>query len=420
MDILLKNVNIVDSRYEAEKERQDILIRNGRIEAIGAGLKAKGIAAKDFNGACVSIGWLDVGVQTGDPGYEYREDLQSVGRAAAAGGFTGIACQPNNNPCTDNKGAVLYLTRHTSADLVDFFPIGALTAQCQGKEITEMIDMQRAGAIAFSDGKRPVQHAGILLRALQYVKTFDGVVINQPLDDTLAHGGQMHEGLTSTSLGMKGIPALAETLMVQRDIYLTAYADSKLHIAGVSTAEAVDLIRSAKARGLKVTASVAALNLAFTDEALQSFDSNLKVLPPLRLASDQEALKTGLQDGTLDLIFSNHIPLEEEAKKLEFPYASFGVLGLQTTYSVANNYSGLDTETLVERFAYRSREILGLEVPKLAKGELANITIFDPEASWNLEEHAILSKSKNTPFLGHSLKGKVIGVINNGQTYFNE
>jgi dihydroorotase len=420
MDLLLKNITIIDSEYTGDKEGQDILIQNGRIVQIAPDVDAAEMPVKYLNGACVSIGWMDVGVQTGDPGYEHREDLQSIAKAAAAGGYTAIACQPNNAPVTDNKGAVLYIVRNTSDDLVDFFPIGALTQGCKGETITEMIDMYHAGAVAFSDGRKPIQHAGVMLRALQYVRSFDGVVVNQPLDETLAHHGQMHEGITSTSLGMRGIPDLAESLMVQRDIYLTEYCSSKLHIAGVSSAQSVAMIRAAKAKGLAVSAAVPAINLAFIDEEVIGFDTNLKVLPPLRGEADRQALRNGVQDGTIALVSSNHDPLETEAKKLEFPYADFGVIGLQTTFSVANTYLEMPIEKLVDTLARAPRQLMGVSIPQIAVGEIANLTIFDPTKDWTFTRETNHSKSANSPFFDKKLKGQVLGVVNNRKSFFLE
>ncbi|MEN0003452.1 MAG: dihydroorotase [Bacteroidota bacterium] len=421
MDILLKNVMIIDVAFAKEATPQDILIKNGRIEQIGKGLVAvAGIPQKDVKGACASIGWMDVGVQTGDPGFEHREDHQSVAKAAAAGGFTAIGCQPNNFPVTDHKTAVHYITRNTAHELVDFFPIGAITKDCKGTEITEMIDMHHAGAIAFSDGEHPVQHAGVMMRALQYVKSFDGIVINLPIDQTLSHHGQMHEGMMSTSLGMRGIPALAETLAVQRDIDLLEYCDSKLHFAAVSSAKSIELIRAAKANGLALTAAVPAINLAFTDEQLLDFDTHYKVMPPLRSQADQEALIAALADGTIDLVSSMHHPQDEEAKKLEFPYANFGALGLQTAFAVVNTTLNWEPAQLVKTLAIRPRQIFKLPIPELAVGAPANLTLFDPSTDWQFTPASNHSKSANSPFFGYPLKGKVLGVINNNQAYFAE
>ena len=349
MDLLIKNVTVISPESDHHREEVDLLIRDGLIEEIAENLERNRVEVFDAAGAYVSVGWMDIGVQTGDPGYEHREDFQSVTAAAVAGGYTAIACQPNTDPVVDSKSEVLYVRNETNGSLVDCYPIGAVSEGCRGKDITEMIDMQRAGAVAFSDGKNALQDGGLMLRALQYVTAFDGVVINQPMDTGIAGGGQLHEGFVSTSLGMKGIPNLAEELMVQRDLELLAYTSSRLHLANISTAGAVDHIRAAKADGLNVTCSVAALNLAFDDEGLWEFDTNMKVLPPLRSAADRLALHEGLQDGTIDVVTSNHVPLEEELKKLEFPFAAFGATGLETAFALAHTHleEKLDLETLI-------------------------------------------------------------------------
>lgn len=418
MNLLIKNVTIVDTQSSHNGQSVDLLIENGRIKNIQPGIIAEYTEVLDAKGACVSPGWMDVGVQACDPGYEHREDLQSAARAAAAGGFTAIAVQPNTNPAIDSKSEVLYIKKNTQELPVDFYPIGAVSEGCRGKDITEMLDMRSAGALAFSDGKHAIEDNGLMLRALQYVRPFAGVIINQPLDTGIAGDGQMHEGIVSTTLGMRGIPSLAEELMVERDLYLLAYTDSNLHLANISTAGAVQQIREAKNRGLHVTASVAALNLVFDDDALNDFDSNFKVLPPVRSVRDREALIAGLLDGTIDFINSNHVPVDEEGKKREFPYASFGAIGLETAFaaswSVLNNR--LSVAEMVRLLAVRPRVRFGLPVPSVETGQVANLTIFDPNAEWIVDRSDIRSKSKNSPFIGRKLMGRVLAIIHNYQS----
>lgn len=419
MNFLIRKATVIDPSSPYHGKVVDIFIEGDKITSIGSNLKRNADQLIDVEGAHVSPAWVDIGVQVCDPGHEHREDLHSVSQAAAAGGFTTIAAQPNTAPAVDGKTEVSYLKQYSKGKLVDILPIGAVTTKCQGKDITEMIDMHYAGAVAFSDGNQSIADNGMTLRALEYVKAFDGIVINQPLDRTLAFEGQMHEGVVSTSLGMKGIPNLAEDLMVQRDIYLAQYADSRLHLANLSSQFAVELVRQAKAKGLKVTCSVAALNLAYDDRALVEFDSNFKVLPPLRSSEDIEALKQGLKDGTIDLIGSNHVPLEEEAKKLEFPYADFGAIGLETTYALINTHlEGVLSQTeLVEKLAINPRRIFNLEEVIVREGAEANLSIFNPQESWTVQTKDIFSKSRNSPLFGQTLKGRVIGVINNGQCF---
>jgi len=415
--LLIRNATIVDPKSRHNGKERDIWIRNGVIESIKAKItdtKAKELEAK---GACVSPGWIDVGVQSGDPGFEHREDFESVAAAAAAGGYTGLVCQPNTMPVTHSKTEVLYLKNHTKDYLVNFYPLGAVSRDCEGGDITEMNDMHHAGAVAFTDGRISIQDSGLMKRALQYVKAFDGLILNYPIDKKLAHKGQMHEGLISTTLGMKGIPSLSEELMVGRDISLAEYTNSKLHLSSISTNGSIDLVKEARANDLNVTASVAALNLTLDDEHLLGFDSNYKVLPPLREKNDMKALIKALKNGHIDFITSNHNPHDEESKKLEFPLADFGVIGLETTYALLNTHLGkqCSQEEFVNWLSLNARKILRLPIPTVEAGAAANLTIFDPNKEWTYSKDQIRSKSHNSPFIGTTFTGKVLGVVNNGQ-----
>ncbi|MCO6479166.1 MAG: dihydroorotase [Phaeodactylibacter sp.] len=417
MDVLIKSALVISPGSPHNGQGRDILIRDGQIESIGSALKVEGIPLLEGEQLCISPGWMDVGVQTGDPGFEHRENLHSAGQAAAAGGFTAIACQPNTAPALHSKSEVLYVLQNTRGQLVDFYPIGALTAGCAGKEITEMIDMHAAGAVAFSDGIKPLQHDGLMLRALQYVKAFGGLVANQPLGLQIGGHGQMHEGEVSTSLGLPGIPALAEELMARRDLHLLEYTESRLHLSNLSTAGAVQMVREAKKRGLNVTASVAVMNLAFDDGALSGFDSNYKLMPPLRSPEDREALRQGVLDGTIDAISANHIPLEEELKKKEFTYADFGATGLEVLYAICKTYLSdwLSDELIVEKLAIGPRRIFGLPLPSVAEGQPANLTVFAPGQLWAYSRDKVRSRSFNSPLLDKELTGRPVAVINNGQ-----
>lgn len=416
--LLIKNVTILDPRSKHHGKKRDIHIRNGKIESIKVKIDIPKVKVLDGTGAMVSIGWLDLGVQTGDPGYEHREDLRTVSAAAASGGYTGIACWPNTSPSIHSKSEVLYLKNTAKNNLVDLFPIGAVSQNCQGVDITEMYDMHHAGAVAFSDGKKAIQNSGLMMRALQYVKAFDGTVMNHPHNSDIAGNGQMHEGKNSTSLGMKGIPRLAEELMVQRDIYLVEYTDSKLHLSNISSETSEALVAAAKQKKLKVTSSTSILNLIFSDEKLTDFDTQFKVIPPLREARDIKALRKGLKNGTIDIITSNHRPVEEEGKNLEFFNADFGALGLQTTYALYNTHLAkvIEVENFIEKVAVGPRQLLNIDLPEIEEGAEANLTIFDPNHEWTFSKKDILSKSKNSPIIGMELKGKVLGVVNNGKS----
>lgn len=413
--LLIKKARIIDGSNSGAP--RDILIHNGLIAEIGANIKApEGAEVWASPDLCVSPGWLDVGVQVCDPGEEHREDLGTALSAAAAGGFTAIACFPNTTPAIQGKSEVLYVKNKAKSlgTPVDLYPVGAVSNNCDGKDLAELMDMNAAGAAAFSDGYRSIQDAGLLLRAIQYARSFNGLIFNKPHHKTVAAGGQMHEGLVSTSLGLKGIPALAEELMVQRDLSLLEYAGGRLHIHLISTAKSVALVRAAKKQGLQVTCSAAAVNLCFTDEKMAAFDSNWKVLPPLRSKADVNALHAGLKDGTIDFICSNHTPWHEEAKNLEFPYAEFGMSGLETVFPLCNTYFGVpvDLEMLVEKLAVGPRRVLGIPVPEIKTGAPANLVAFDPSAAWDYTEKMIRSRSRNNPLVGQKLKGKVLGVVN--------
>lgn len=422
--LLLRNIRIIaPNQPELDGQIRDILIKNGKILKIDTNitLDTEGdVKVFEQPNACVSIGWLDVGTQTGDPGLEHREDLESVAKAAMAGGFTALAPFPNTEPAIHSKSEILYIKNRTASYLVDFQPIGALSVDCKGKDLAEMLDMRSVGAVAFSDGRKSVQDSGLLLRGMQYAKIIDGLIFNVPFDKTIAPHGEIHEGEVSTSLGLSGMPSMAEELMVQRDLQLLAYADSRLHFHNISTAGAVAYIRAAKKQGLNVTASVAALNLCFTDDVLRGFDTNFKVMPPLREELDRQALIDGLADGTIDFISTNHTPVDEEGKNLEFPYADFGAIGLETTFGLLNQFLNkkFTIQDFVEFLAINPRHVLGLEMPSITEGAVANLTIFNPDETWRFSSKDIFSKSKNTPLIGQILRGCVLGVLNKEKSNF--
>lgn len=417
MRLLLRRVRVfADGRLS---EPQDVLLREGVIAAIGPHLPLEaGIEEKVFpDEVWLMPGWLDVGTQVGEPGYEHREDLQSAARAAAAGGFTALAPFPNTLPAVDNKGAVTFILHKTINAPVHFYPIGALSVDAAGKDLAELYDMHSAGAVAFSDGIRPVQDAGLLMRALQYVRAFGGLVLDWPFHKGLAAGGQMHEGLVSTQLGMRGIAPLAEEVAVQRSLSILEYAGGRLHLHLLSSAKSVALVRAAKAAGLPVTASVAVLNLCFTDEKLADFDSLWKVLPPLRDESHRQALLEGVADGTIDFLCTNHTPWHVEAKQLEFPYAEAGAIGLETAFALCRTCltEMLPPEQLVEKWALAPRRVLGLPMSEVKISAPAELALFAPNREWTLTEENLCSRSANTPLLGQPLRGQPLGIISRGR-----
>lgn len=420
MKILIRKATVIDANSEHHQQVRDILVSGQTIIRVGTDLPADGAEVISLPGLFVSPGWVDIGVQVGDPGLEHREDLESVSRAAAAGGFSGVGVLPNTVPVIHSKPEVNYLLQKINDSVTDIYPIGAITRDCRGIDITEMIDMHKVGALAFSDGSHPVQNNGMMMRALQYVKAFRGIVINHPHDASIVGDGQIHEGLVSTSLGMKGISNIAEEMMVQRDIDLAEYTDSRVHISAISSRGSVELIRRAKQKGIAVSCSVPVLNLVFTDEVLMDFNAQFKVLPPLRGREDLEGLRDGLLDGTIDMITANHVPLEQEQKQLEFAYAGFGAIGLETAYALVNTHLGgtLGHEGIVDHLASKPRALFGLPVASIQEGGPATLTVFQPEAMWTFQLDKRYSKSANSPIDGATLKGRVVGVINKGQSFF--
>jgi len=416
---LITSAKLVLPGHIFNQQQVDILIKDGVIADINKGIKVENnVKVIDASGACVAPGFFDLNVNIGEPGYETKEDIVTGTAAAAAGGFTGIAVHPNTNPPIHSRAEVALVVNAAKGNAVDVYPIGAISKKREGNELAELYDMKVTGAIAFSDGNRSVQQAGLMGRALLYSKGFGGLIISFAQDESVAGGNQMNEGVMSTYLGMKGIPNLAESLMVSRDLYLAEYNDAPIHFTTISTAESVELIKKAKAKGLKVTCDVAAHNLVFTDEDVVGFDSNYKVSPPLRAKKDVKALLKGLKDGVIDAVVSQHTPQEVEFKNVEFHIAKNGITGLQTAFPLLLK-AGLDEEQIVEKMALNPRKIVGLEVPKLEKGEKANLVVFDTKEKWVFDETTNKSKSKNNPLFGTELVGKVKLIVNNNQLIEN-
>jgi dihydroorotase len=413
MNLLIKSATILDPGSPFHQQVTDILIENGVITRIADDIEADAKLV-EAGGKYVSPGFFDLNCNIGELGLETKEDITSGTRAAAAGGFTGLAMMPNTANPVHSKAEVEYLINRSRGNLVDVYPLGTISHKREGKDLAEMYDMFLSGAKAFTDGNRPVQDAGLMERALLYAQGFDAMVFSYPEDTAIAGKAKVNEGEISTLLGMKGIPSLAEELMIARDLYLAEYTVSKIHFSTISTARSVDLIREAKRKGLEVTCDVAAHHLVLTDEALLGFDSQYKVKPPLRTADDVKALIKGLKDGTIDAIVSQHTPHEIEFKDVEFEVAAYGMVGFQTVLPLALK-AGLPVELLVEKLAITPREILGVAVPVIAEGEKANLVLFDAGTEWEYNSKNNLSKSVNSPFIGDTLKGKVLLTYNNKQ-----
>jgi len=420
MNILIKQAHIIDFHSSHNGTVKDIFIENGIIKKIDSVLND--VADKIINhpNLYTSAGWVDIFSNFCDPGYEYKETLETGANAAAAGGFTDVFVIPNTKPVVDSKAQVEYVRQKSKSLPVNIFPIGAVTKNAEGKDLAEMYDMKSNGAVAFSDGTHPIQSAGLLLKALQYIKAFDGVIIQIPDDKSVGANGLMNEGIVSTQLGLPGKPMMAEELIIARDIKLARYAQSKIHFTGVTSPKSLEYIKRAKDSGLHVTCSVTPYHLFFSDEDLISYNTNLKVYPPLRTKADIVSLKNAVTDGTIDCIATHHLPHEYDSKVLEFEYARYGMIGLETCYAVINTiFPQLNNERLINLMSSNARDIFNLQQPTINEGQLSCITLFDPSATNIIEEKQFHSKSKNTPFVGKELKGKVVGVINGEKIFLN-
>ncbi|HSI69927.1 MAG TPA: dihydroorotase [Gillisia sp.] len=410
MRVLLRSVKVIDPNSSFHKKKTDIFINDGIIADIGNSLQVNDIDREiNIKGLHVSRGWFDSSVSFGEPGYEERETILHGLETAARSGFTGIVLNPATNPVIDDNGAVTSVLSKANGHPVKMYPSGALTRKSQGKDLAELYDMKQAGAVAFGDYKKSVMNPNLLKLALQYAQNFNALVQSYPQDDHIAGKGLVNEDNNSTLLGLKGIPSLAEELHITRDLAILEYTGGKLHIPTISTARAVKLIKDAKKKGLDVTCSVSIHNLVFTDDLLHEFDTNAKVLPPLRNKKDIAALQKGIKDGTIDMVTSDHNPVDVEHKKVEFEHALFGTTGLETAFGALLHLTH-DVETTVELLS-RGRERFGLEEPQVEKGKQANLSLFSPEVNRIFKKEEIFSTSKNSIFLGHEITGKVYGII---------
>ena len=418
MKVLIKQARINCTSSKFHDQVKDILIIDGLIESIDDKIDVPADTLIERTNLHVSLGWMDIFANFQDPGEDHKESLVTGAAAAAAGGFTDVMVVPNTTPTVSSRSQVSYLLQKALALPINIHPIGTITQNAEGKVLSEMYDMAAAGAIAFSDGKRAIQSPGMMLKALQYVTATDGILIQMADDASINASGLMNEGIMSTKIGLPGKPAIAEELMVLRDIEILRYTGSQLHITGITTEKSIALVVEAKRQGLRLTCSVTPYHYFFNDEDLSSYDTNLKVNPPLRSRKDMEAVQAAVKDGTIDCIASHHMPEHWDDKTCEFEYAKSGMIGLETLFGAVNDGEHLDT--LVQQLSENPRRIFGIKKPELKSGSRACLTLFNPTQHYVFEEGMIKSMSKNTPFIGKSLIGKVYGIINDSKVTLND
>jgi len=413
MNILLKSAKIIAPNSEYHQQIKDILIKDGIISKIDNSIATdKDTKVISYDNLHVSEGWFDSSVSLGEPGHEERETIENGLKTAGLSGFTGIAVNPNAYPIADTNADIGFLKAKASGNATNLYPIGALTIKSESVDLAELFDMKNAGAVAFGDYQQPISNPNLLKIALQYTQNFNGLVLSFPQENKIAGKGIVNEEANGTKLGLKGIPALAEELQIARDLFILEYSGGKLHIPTISTAKSVSLIKDAKAKGLDVTCSVAIHNLILTDDALIEFDTNYKVLPPLRTQKDTEVLIKALKEGIIDFVTSDHNPLDTELKKVEFDHAAYGTIGLESAFGALQTV--VSTEKAIELLT-SGKLRFGIPSEKIKVGSNANMTLFNPDETYTFENNHILSTSKNSAFLGENLKGKVYGILANNQ-----
>lgn len=419
-DLLLRNGTLVDPETGSCR-KADVRISDGVIAEIGEKVEPRGEAVYEAAGRLISPGWMDMHVHLREPGFEYKESIKSGCSAAAAGGFTAVACMPNTDPPIHTRDVVEFVVRRAERLAVDVYPIACVSKDRSGKELAEMSQLAEGGAVAFSDDGAPVQSSSLMRRALEYASMLGKPIINHMEDLGAGPKGHMNEGLVATRLGVRPVPALSEELMIARDLLLAELTGGRLHVAHISTAKSVEMVRHAKARGLLVTAEVCPHHFALTDEAVMQtgFSTATKMHPPLRTHPDVIGITEGLADGTIDVICTDHAPHASFEKDVEFSAAPDGIIGLESAWGLVGRYltgpGVLSVEQAVYKICVAPRRILNLEVPGLLEGKPANLTVFDASTEWVFDESSIRSKSRNTPFLGMAMRGRPWAIYNNGQ-----
>ncbi len=410
MKLLLKAAKIIDPGSKYHQKKVDILVEGGIIKKIAASLKIKDVdKIIDLKNLHISKGWFDSSVSFGEPGYEERETIKNGLKVAGLSGFTQIALNPGTNPVLDNNGSITSVKSKAENSAVQLFTIGALTNKSEGKDLAELYDMHQAGAVAFGDYKKAISHPNLLKLSLLYAQNFGGLVQSFPQDNQIAGDGLVNEHINSTSLGLNGIPALAEELQIIRDLYILEYTGGKLHIPTISTEKSIKLIKDAKKKGLDVSCSVAIHNLIYTDDELAEFDTRYKVLPPLRTKVDVKALRKAVLDGTIDMVTSDHTPIDLEHKKVEFEHALYGTIGLESAFGALSTIFSLD-ETI--NLLTKGRTRFNIPEVEIKEGNAASFSLFNPDVTSVFDKEKIHSSSKNSMFLDFKVKGEVYGIIN--------
>ena len=420
--IILRDVKIIDTQSTHHNQKKDVLIENGIIKQIANNINLKSpFFETKIKNLHISPGWLDLHARFGEPGFEYRENIESGLNAAAKGGFTGVVVMPSTDPPIETKADILFLYKKASHHIVDLMPTGCVTKQCKQEELTEMYEMYLNGAVAFTDDKKTIPNAMLTNNALEYVKNFNGLIMNSCLDPDLNQFGQINEGLMSTKMGLSPSPELAEDLMVSRDLSLLRYTQSKLHLSTISSKTALKEIKKAKNEKLNISTDVAAHHLILNDTVFNNFNSHFKVMPPLRDETTRLSLIKAIINGTIDAVSSDHTPIEIESKKCEFKEAQFGMIGLETVFPIINTVlkDKLQLEKIIDLISINPRRIINQKIPTIEVNEEANITMFDPNKEWTYTAEEIVSISKNTPFINYNFIGKPLGIINKGHILLN-
>ena len=411
MSILIKSAKIIDASSKFNGKTQDILIINGKIQEINNEIinsKAKKIIS--FKDLHISPGWLDTSVCFGEPGLEEREDLINGAQTASFSGFTDIVLNPETEPYLDTKADISYIKSNSKNFVTKIHPLGCLTKEAKSKKLADLFEMSESGAVGFYDFKRPITNSNLIKIALQYVQNFNGLVISFPYEKSLCPNGQIHEGQISTNYGLKGIPTISEEIMLKRDLKILEYTGGKIHIPCISTYESVKLIREAKKNKLNITCSVSINNLFFNDDKLKDFDTRFKVLPPIRSEEHRKALIKGLKDGIIDFVTSDHTPIDIDKKKTDFENSLFGSTGLESLYGALNSLFDLNTTIDI---LTRRKDTFGIEKNSINEGQTACLSLFNPNIEYEFLKENIISKSKNSCFIGSKLKGKALGIISN-------